>query len=378
MMGKVLVRKANPDATNLMGSLLGSGPKTRLGQALGGGLGGLSFLTRLATAGEQQQDAVSALGSAGLAAYGGYKGGAQLGDGVMDVGHNIYQKVNPMSETNVANRDAKSAARQQKKVQRRYPHLPTDEDGNLPTYPEGHKKAGRIDPKASGLAEARQRFPSTEGREGTKGDWDAWAEKNSFDFPQGEDSWMPSWMQDNPFRAGVIGKPSKSGKKQSVRGFKGWQPNLFDATATDFPLTTDQIDPATGKKKLTALGRRIEESKPVGPASVPMHAIQAGTQVGIAPPINATSMPSHLQGTAQMEGDMPSMVNHSMGGNEDGGHIDPSSAVAEVNQEAVAGLAGDPENEKLIQEFHEKTLGTPYGKSEPMDIAFLILKAVMK
>jgi hypothetical protein len=316
----------------------------------------------------------------------------------MDVGHNIYQKVNPMSETNVANRDAKSAARQQKKVQRRYSHLPTDEDGNLPTYPEGHKKAGRIDPKASGLAEARQRFPSTEGREGTKGDWDAWAEKNSFDFPQGEDSWMPSWLQDNPFRAGVIGKPSKSGKKQSVRGFKGWQPNLFDATETDFPLTTDQIDPATGKKKLTALGRRIEESKPVGPASVPMHAIQAGVAaaaphpvggyesldggtyspkagVPIIPPAPPAVVKPVQSGS---ESDMPSMVNNSMGGNEDGGHIGPSSAVAEVNQEAVAGLAGDPENEKLIQEFHEKTLGTPYGKSEPMDIAFLILKAVMK
>ena len=46
MMGKVLVRK-NQDAANLVSSLIGSGPKTNLGAALGGGIGGLSFLTGL-------------------------------------------------------------------------------------------------------------------------------------------------------------------------------------------------------------------------------------------------------------------------------------------------------------------------------------------
>lgn len=70
---------------------------------------------------------------------------------------------------------------------------------------------------------------------------------------------------------------------------------------------------------------------------------------------------------------MPSSIDQSMGGNEDGEHITPESAVTEFNPAGVASFAGDPEHEKMIEEFHNY-----FGKGEPMDIAFLILKAVMK
>jgi hypothetical protein len=325
MMGKVLVRK-NQDAANLVSSLIGSGPKTNLGAALGGGIGGLSFLTRLAAAGEQQQDAVSGLGSASLAGYGGYRGGASLGDGLMDAGaimRDKYEQLNPMSDRNIQ-------ARRQERENRRYPHLDRDEDGN-------------IDLESDEYARAKEEAGA--GRKGSKGDWDSWADKD-FSFPL-----------DYRFQAGAIGKPTIAGR-QAVRGFTGSaQPNLFDATSSDFNLSEE-------------MKQRIRDSAPKLPSSIPMHSIQAGAQVGIAPSINATSMPSHLQGTAQMETDMPSMADNSMGGNEDGG----MSAVTEVNPEAVGQLSAEEEKkEKIVQDFEEKMKNA----GEPMDIAFLLLKAVV-
>ena len=334
MMGKVLVRK-NQDAANLVSSLIGSGPKTNLGAALGGGIGGLSFLTRLASAGEQQQDAVSGLGSASLAGYGGYRGGASLGDGLMDAGaimRDKYEQLNPMSDRNIQ-------ARRQKRENRRYPHLRRDEDGN-------------IDLESDEYARAKEEAGA--GRKGTKGDWDSWADKD-FSFPL-----------DYRFQAGAIGKPTIAGR-QAVRGFTGSaQPNLFDATETDFALSEE-------------MKQRIRDSAPKFPSSIPMHSIQAGNAAAVPHPLEHTpkagvpvmpapSDPVTKPVQSTMETDMPSMADNSMGGNEDGG---PKSAVTELDADAVSSL-DDPNKERyeaLVQAFEKK--------GEPMDIAFLLLKAVV-
>ena len=340
MMGKVLVRK-NQDAANLVSSLIGSGPKTNLGAALGGGIGGLSFLTRLASAGEQQQDAVSGLGSASLAGYGGYRGGASLGDGLMDAGaimRDKYEQLNPMSDRNIQ-------ARRQKRENRRYPHLRRDEDGNI------DREDGNIDLESDEYARAKEEAGA--GRKGTKGDWDSWADKD-FSFPL-----------DYRFQAGAIGKPTIAGR-QAVRGFTGSaQPNLFDATETDFALSEE-------------MKQRIRDSAPKFPSSIPMHSIQAGNAAAVPHPLEHTPkagvpvMPAPpdpvtkpVQST--METDMPSIIDNSMGGDEDGG----MSAVTEVNPEAVGRLSAEQrEIEAIVQGFENK-------KGEPMELAFLLLKAVV-
>ena len=357
-MGKVLVRKSqdvrkNQDATNLVSSLIGSGPKTNLGAALGGFGGGLSFLTRLATAGEQQQDAVSGLGSASLAGYGGYRGGASLGDGLMDAGAAMkdrYEQLNPMSDRNIQ-------ARRQRRANLRYPHLKRDEDGNI------DRKDGNIDLESDEYARAQQM--AGEGRDGTKGEWDKWASED-FKFPS------PYSRDTRGFQVGVIGKPTIAGR-QAVRGFAGSaQPNLFDATETDFTLSEE-------------MKQRIRDSAPALPSSIPMHSIQAGNAAAVPHPLEHTPkagvpiMPpppdpvtKPVQGTGQGETDMPSMADNSMGGNEDGG----MSAVTELDAGAVSSLSDDPNKERyesLIQGFEEKMR----NKGEPMDIAFLLLKAVV-
>ena len=85
-MGKVLVKASGGgggvgggDVASLLGGLVGR-PKTGLGGAFAGGLGGLQFLTSLADAGANEQDIVSALSSAGGRAYATGTGAGKVGD----------------------------------------------------------------------------------------------------------------------------------------------------------------------------------------------------------------------------------------------------------------------------------------------------------
>ena len=314
MMGKVLVRKASADATNLVSSFLGEGPKSNLGAALGGGLGGLSFLTRLATAGEQQQDAISGLGSAGLAAYGGYKGGASLGDGVMDVGTRMDHKIRGTPDQREA------AAAQEAWNQQAHPSKP------ISARPEVHEGAH--------AAEAAQ----------------------------------DQWNKDQQ-AAQEAGLRAVDATRQARRDHATDPSSLaFDP---DFGLhevgrlgTRDPANPLTGRFRLPEGGFAPNMFSPsYSQTAHHRNLMQPGGLITplTPPPPPVTDTPDY---------DMQNSTDHSMA-DVDGG---PSTAVTEFDPNAATKLVNDKtKHEELIGEFDDAI-----ANGEPMDIAFLILKAVMK
>lgn len=306
-MGKVLVRK-NQDAANLVSSLIGSGPKTNLGAALGGFGGGLSFLTRLATAGEQQQDAVSGLGSAGLAAYGGYRGGASLGDGLMDAGRTMG--VLPPTEE-------QQQAREQARLQDARKEAEAAFDAAVPTTGSRIDTGGPIDP-STGLPSNIEINPIT-----NLAPAEHYQTQMAERAKRAEERADPSNLAFDPdFGTEQLGR---------IQTYGRFAPDIFSQNYANQALATGPFAPAPANN---AYSRAIE------------------------------NIPSVQQG----ETDMPSVVDNSMGGDEDGG---PKSAVTELNPEAAGQLSAEQEkNEALVQAFEEK-------KGEPMELAFLLLKAVV-
>ena len=313
MMGKVLVRKSqdvrkNQDAANLVSSLIGSGPKTNLGAALGGFGGGLSFLTILASAGEQQHDAVSGLGSAGLAAYGGYRGGASLGDGLMDAGRTMG--VLPLTEE-------QQQAKEQARLQDARKEAEAAFDAAVPTTGSRIDTGGPIDP-STGLPSNIEINPVT-----NLAPAEHYQTQMTEQAKRAEERTDPSGLAFDPdFGTEQLGR---------IQTYGRFAPDIFSQNYANQALATGPFAPAPANN---AYSRAIEN---------------------IPPP----------QGG---ETDMPSIIDNSMGGNEDGG---PKSAVTEVNPEAVGRLSDEQrEIEAIVQGFENK-------KGEPMELAFLLLKAVV-
>ena len=344
MMGKVLVRKASADATNLVSSFLGEGPKSNLGAALGGGLGGLSFLTRLATAGEQQQDAISGLGSAGLAAYGGYKGGASLGDGVMDVGTRMDHKIRGTPDQREA------AAAQEAWNQQAHPSKP------ISARPEVHEGAHAAE--AAQEAWNQQAHPSKP----------ISARPEVHEGAHAAEAAQDQWNKDQQ-AAQEAGLRAVDATRQARRDHATDPSSLaFDP---DFGLhevgrlgTRDPANPLTGRFRLPEGGFAPNMFSPsYSQTAHHRNLMQPGGLITplTPPPPPVTDTPDY---------DMQNSTDHSMA-DVDGG---PSTAVTEFDPNAATKLVNDKtKHEELIGEFDDAI-----ANGEPMDIAFLILKAVMK
>ena len=317
-MGKVLVRKSqdvrkNQDAANLVSSLIGSGPKSKLGGALGGFGGGLSFLTRLAAAGEQQQDAVSGLGSASLAGYGGYRGGASLGDGLMDAGRIMVSGRKPPKPTSPPTEE-----QQQARLQDARRGAEAAFDAAVPTTGSRIDTGGPIDP-STGLPSNIEINPIT-----NLAPAEHYQTQMAERAKRAEEQADPSGLAFDPdFGTEQLGRIQTHGR---------FAPDIFSQNYANQALATGPYAPAPANN---AYSRAIE--------NIP------------TPPTNT-------------DDDMGGMAEDSMADVDPGS---PKSAVTEVNPEAVGQLSAEQKKiEEIVQGFENK-------KGEPMELAFLLLKAVV-
>lgn len=333
MMGKVLV-KANGGggggggsgagsgslSAGLLGNLMGK-PKTGLGGFAAGSLGALQFLTSLADAGANQQDIVSGAGSA--AAY-----GAATGAGAGKAGDALD---------------------------------PSDRVGQAIGY---HRPGGW---KQQIAAYAPARPPSGQGGGmPNQGQWNRWGNQG-FNVPTG-------------FQLGNIGGAidTRGGHYDPSTGKK--TADLFGSPTTINPSSgsvVPRIPPSLTTPSLSS-GAPIPPPSPppVAPVAVSQSSPTTGTTTG------ATSQGGGYVPSAPeqvRDYDMPDTGDQSMGGQSMTGQSmagdDTPILDTQLVEETPPGTSPPTEEEDLAQILSG---GVRLPKSEPMEIAFRLLKAVVR
>tara|TARA_A200000159_G_scaffold77362_3_gene71672 strand:- start:13956 stop:14855 length:900 start_codon:yes stop_codon:yes gene_type:complete len=299
-MGKVLVK--SPAAAAPLSAALGNTVqeafkvKTPFGRGVGGALGGLTALTSLADASENQQDFLSGAQMAAGRGVGAYIGAGK----VADSGQPAYDK-------------AKTAVGQ---------------------------TAARLDPRASQQV----------GVQASRGQVQRFKEKD-FDIPEG-------------FQLGMLGT-SMGGGNYVAPGQQGIQRNLFNpATSTPPPASR------TGQYGRTGPQSPLEEAGmgSIDPTMMSGDARAYGRS-GV-PTMTMEQMGQMLPGVEQ-----PPLQtqNAKVGSTEvgvpakqavDPNQVNPEDLVAEMNPQGAAGYFGYQNNMK--------------NAGEPMELAFMLLKSVMR
>ena len=288
--GKVLVK--SPAAAAPLSAALGNTVqeafrvKTPFGRGVGGALGGLTALTSLADASENQQDFVSGAQMAAGRGVGAYIGAGKAADAAEPAVNQAYDKAGQV--------------------------------------------AARYDPRASQQV----------GVQASRGQVQRFKEKD-FDIPEG-------------FQLGVLGTPMGGGNYVAP-GQQGIQRNLFNpATSTPPPAST------TGQYGRTGPQSPLEEAGmgSIDPTMMSGDARAYGRS-GV-PTMTMEQLGQMLPGTGQP----PQSQNARVGSTEVGVPAQPQPNVATMSPEEVAAFYASQ--------------GQVKNAGEPMELAFMLLKSVMR
>ena len=288
--GKVLVK--SPAAAAPLSAALGNTVqeafrvKTPFGRGVGGALGGLTALTSLADASENQQDFVSGAQMAAGRGVGAYIGAGKAADAAEPAVNQAYDKAGQV--------------------------------------------AARYDPRASQQV----------GVQASRGQVQRFKEKD-FDIPEG-------------FQLGVLGTPMGGGNYVAP-GQQGIQRNLFNpATSTPPPAST------TGQYGRTGPQSPLEEAGmgSIDPTMMSGDARAYGRS-GV-PTMTMEQMAQMLPGT----GLPPQSQNARVGSTEVGMPAQPPPDAATMSPEEVAAFYASQ--------------GQVKNAGEPMELAFMLLKSVMR
>ena len=288
--GKVLVK--SPAAAAPLSAALGNTVqeafrvKTPFGRGVGGALGGLTALTSLADASENQQDFVSGAQMAAGRGVGAYIGAGKAADAAEPAVNQAYDKAGQV--------------------------------------------AARYDPRASQQV----------GVQASRGQVQRFKEKD-FDIPEG-------------FQLGVLGTPMGGGNYVAP-GQQGIQRNLFNpATSTPPPAST------TGQYGRTGPQSPLEEA---GMGSIDPTVMSGDARAygrsGV-PTMTMEQLGQMLPGTGQP----PQSQNARVGSTEVGVPAQPQPNVATMSPEEVAAFYASQ--------------GQVKNAGEPMELAFMLLKSVMR